>query len=165
MIFDWLHQRLLEQPFYANTVSKIREQQKLTQKQRALLPLLEGLGQLTNYPRKTMGDSVVSVTQLKTALDIWLPQPHATIEIHVACQRALSELGLTPYRFGHALQNYWRAEPNSKIYPASGGQPPKVKTDRVLRFTKGHRQVGLITVNPAALLFGSRAVQFLVRYE
>lgn len=135
---DPLHAELLHaHPGYRTVVEAVRSGRvaSLSTRQKAFLPLLRALGQAAQLRRDSplrMGDAPVAKTQLESSLQSWLPSAGAALSMAEACERALSELALTPVRFAQALTALWREDRDSAFEPKTAGAPEELFSEEVV---------------------------------
>jgi hypothetical protein len=110
-----------------------------------------------------MGDAPVTVEQLNKALNAWLPQGDAAMRIGDACERAMQDLSLTPYRFELALSKLWGLYPHYPIEGRTGGEPDRMSSEAVVEF-QPDGNYAFREVSPGVLTFGGALpILFLAR--
>lgn len=160
---DWIHAKLLDaHPGYNAVVEKVRDGKvdELSAREKNNLVFMRLLGQAANLPKKTsptrIGDEPVSLLELDKALNVWMPHADASIAVKDACERAMSELSLTPARFEMALERLWKVEPQHAIEGRSGGESPALYAESIVELnpdgTWTQREV-----SPGVLMFGAKS--------
>ncbi len=169
---DWMHAQLrAAHPGYRRVLELLRDGKEadLSSRQQQFLSLPRALGQvakvLTRHSPARIGDAPVAFDELDLALDRWLPQPGETLAIAHACENALSELHLTPYRFELALKELWSRHPTYPIESRTSGVAVPTSAESVVQLhpdgSFAHR-----AVHPGTLTFGGALpVLFLARRQ
>ncbi|MDR3708632.1 MAG: hypothetical protein P4L33_10035 [Capsulimonadaceae bacterium] len=165
---DWFHGEFLRLPGYANALDRIREDgtTKFSSRSGSNVTMARALGQVARYSYGELGnfvgDAAVSVEDLYSALDRWLPNPGDTLSTDQLCERAAAELMLTPYRFEIAMKSLWGRERTTPFEGRTGGSVVAGPTESVVAL--GSTGYNFQPVAPGTLTFGREGpVRFIAR--
>lgn len=166
---DWIHAQLLRShPGYRFATDRIRNGGR-PGRNGELLSIARALGQCARFPtansRLRMGDSPVSAHQLDVAMHGWVPSSGAGIQVSTACELAMQDTSITPYRFQRALTEMWDRYPDFPFEPRVGGHGERQHAESVAELHPDGTY-GFAAIMPGALTFGYHLpISYIVRTQ